>query len=295
MIPAPDIVVGLTGWDITFTMDRLSEARKNLIGDAFLNNYILEFGLIIAYFTLNKRYIKKNKSFLISFGYAFIIILLGFLSIALLKYSLLRHHLLLSFVIIFLLLSLIKRNQEHLQKNKLFLLLLLPLLVLSIIQFQESSIEYKFELRSNSKNAAEFLDKYCPDRDVLVMSEMCAMPIRLYRRFPDPLYSIARQEYVEYTIWNDLSVDYRRNKNVLKPRLSEVINKLENTPQHILYEEPVLVIASLTTLWEMDDIRLPLSQVKIQRKFHLEFIKAFTGAQEENYYLYIIKPINEEG
>lgn len=294
LIPPPDLIGRLTEWNILFTMEELSEARMNVVGESFLNNYVIEFLLIICFFAYKNRYFRRAKVVLVSFLLSFSIIFFGFLVIELLKYSLLWHHLLLSYVMIFFIIVIVQNEGKNLQKEKLLYIIILPLFLLSVFQLYELSLENKFELRSNSKNVAEFLDSYYPRNKILSITEVFEEPIRIYRKNQVLVYALGRREYVKYTVWNHWSVDGEKFPFTVQTRLSNIISELQAIPNEVLANEPVLIITCYSNLRNWNDLNLEnIFRIKINSNYVIEFVKFFIGAQEEDYYLYIVKPINE--
>lgn len=289
MIPPFDSIANTSTWNLSFTLDKFFGVRNGIITDVFLNNFILELGLIIGFFIILNRAFQKSKPYFVNFIISFLIMLLCFFMVGLMKYSLLRHHLLLTYVLISFIIIVIHYVKEKVQKNKWIYIILLPLLIISLLQFINKTYIYKRQLRSHSKNVVSFLDKNYPTEEILTMSEIFEEPIRLYRKKQVPVYALGRQKYVKYTVWNDWNVDHTKNPLATHIRISQVIKKLNSTPREILIKKPILVLAGYDPLSKMNDLDLStLKTIKINDDFQLEFIKAFIGAQEENYYLYLL-------
>jgi hypothetical protein len=205
------------------------------------------------------------------------------------KFSGYRHNGLLSVTFLSYFLALVQENPHLLRHHRRISLALIPLILAGLYEVTDHAFHQHDRLRSHSQNVADYLDQYYPNTPILSKSEIFEAPVRLYRRNPVPVYALGRMAYVTYTVWNHASVDFRLNPKAESFYWSDVIENLVETPEKILLKKPILIISGCLNIDEMNDLKIAnLKEVEANKKIKLIALKFFTGAHQENYYLYRI-------
>jgi hypothetical protein len=290
LLPPPDLMRGVAGWDLTFSLHKFAKMAWRLVYGALFPKPM--FGIKLAallvvlfqcgYLSLN---LSPNRLFGICLSAAVgIFFLIGYG-----KFSGYRHNGLISVTFLSYFLALIQKYPQPLQQQRRISLILIPLLLVGVYEVTDHAVYQHGRVRSHSQTVADYLDQYYPDTPILSKSEIFEAPVRLYRRNPVPEYALGRMAYVTYTVWNHASVDFRLNTKAEFFYWSDVMEDLLKTPEKILQKNPILVISGCLNIDEMNDLNIKnLREVAANEKIKLTALEFFTGAHQENYYLYQI-------
>lgn len=289
LLPPPDLMPGVATWDLTFSMDKFAKIAWRLTHEALFPKPMFGVKLAVLLAILFRcGYLSRclsNRLFWICLSTAGVI----FFLIGYGKFSGYRHHGLLSVTFLSYFLALVQKNPQQLRQHRLISLILLPLILVGLFEVTSHAFYQHNRVRSHSQNVAEYLDQNYPSTPILSKSEIFEAPVRLYRRNPVPVYALGRMAYVNYTVWNHASVDFRLNTKAEFFYWSDVIENLMETPEKILKENPILVISGRLNIDEMNDLKIAnLREFKANEKVKLIALEFFTGAHQENYYLYRI-------
>ena len=289
MIQPSDVVAAGTHHIKPLFTDATLDFLILLLYHTFLNNYVIgiTFFCIMIFITIST--LKKDRTTGISFLLCITILFSLFFLLGALKYpSQDRHNWLLSYSIISFLIILSSKLNFKYSKLIIFQLGVVVLLFISFYNFT-SLIPKAKRLSSNGQNVACFLERNFADKEILAKYELFIEPVIIYRKKYMPYFALGRQQYVKYCVTNHTSTDFTKFKDLITVlKYSELINDLSNTPDKILKKEPIIILASHEYI---NDLNIPLEEVKINKTYSLKFLKEFNGAKYDNYILYQIKKI----
>ncbi|MFH0725649.1 MAG: hypothetical protein V2B19_04740 [Pseudomonadota bacterium] len=270
LLPPPDLMPGVAMWDLTFSMGKLARIAWRLAHDALFPKPIFGIRLAVLFVILFRcGYLSKNPSnrlfwiCLTAAGVAFFLIGYG-------KFSGYRHHGLLSVTLLSYFLAVVQKNPPQPRRRRLISIILIPFILSGVFEFTSNAFHHHDRPRSHGQHVAEYLDQRFPTTPILSKTEIFEAPVRLYRRSPVPVYALGRMAYVNYTVWNHTSVDFRVNPKAESFYWSDVMENLVETPEKILQENPILVISGRLTLDEMNDSKIAnLREIKVNEKINL--------------------------
>ena len=290
LLPPPDLMPGVAGWDLAFSLNKFAKITWRLVHGALFPKPMFGIKLAVLLVILFRcGYLSRNLSPNRLFWMCLLTAAVMFFLIGYGKLSGYRHYGLLSVIFLSYFLAIVQLNPLQLRQHRLISLLLIPLILVGFYEVTDHAVYLHGRVRSHSQNVAGYLDHYYPDTPILSKSEIFEAPVRLYRRNPVPVYALGRMAYVTYTVWNHPSVDFRSNTRTEFFYWSDVIEDLLKTPEKILQENPILVISGGLSIREMNDLKITnLREVKVNENIKLIALKFFTGAHQENYYLYRI-------
>lgn len=287
LMPPADLMPGVAAWDLSFSLVKSAKILWRLSHDTLFPKpmFGIKLAVLLAvligfgYLSAN----PPNRLFWICMSTAGVI----FFLVGYGKYSGYRHHGLLSVTFLSYFLALVQKNPQPLRQRRMVPLALIPLIGIGLFECTSNAVYEHNRVRSHSQNVAEYLDQNYPDTPVLSKTEIFEAPVRLYRRHAVPVYALGRNAYVNYTVWNHPSVDFKSNAKAESFYWSDVIENILETPEEILKENPILVISGRLNIDEMNDLAIAdLAEFEVDEKTKLTALKSFTGAKQENYYLF---------
>jgi hypothetical protein len=275
--PPPDLALGLASWNeisslslvihkIDFAFSEMLSAKSTVI--YFLLIPALIIWLIKKAFCVDKKYIYMwTLSFLISFG--------AFIYIGLVKYLVVMHYSLLFYCLLTFIVILYQKSEKKMNFRWNFLLI--PLFIFAAWQMRARIADFLFAPFSYAKETAEFLDKNYPDKTVLIIPETHFNSVRVYRNQQTPVFSLGRNDFSEYTIWNHHCVDHKMNKGLLPVEISDLTSEILKVPDSILTSCPVLIIGSEMPQILVENKKSFAGNIQLDSTYQLKFIRNFDG------------------
>lgn len=265
----------LTRVDFFYTLHYIYDT---LLSNPFSGIFFM-FLIYKTFYELKSQGKFLEYGFLLSIGF----IALAFYLICTLGYSCERHFWMFSYTTICLLLiSNINSLSNYLQ-NKQFSIAMI-LVILTCIPFDIYTAKKDLSCLNGVVNIAKYLDKRFPEKLTLHEIDFLTDTINVYRKVPRKYYSLNVQRFNYYVKWNDPRVDFMNNKSkIFSIRSSKLLKDLEITPQSILDTEPIIVIATEQFL---NDLKIPLNNLTINKKYKLIFKEKFPGSNAENFSVY---------
>jgi len=277
LMPPIDLTEGLRIWKPIDSINSIISFLSLSFNKIFkFNSIILSaiFSLLLLYPVI-KGLIKNRKHFLICF-FSFLFCFGIFLFIGITKYLGLKHYYLLFYTLLtFIVLVSINQKMRY---NKIWYIALIPLFVYSAYLMRVKIADYMYAPFSYANKVAYCLDENYKDKTVLIIPEHEYSSVILYRTRSTPIFSLRRNEYYKYTIWNHPCVDHQLNKEISSVKVSELTKEIKNVPVEILKKNPVLVISSAVPTILTDETGVPVTyNIKINNNIELKFIKSFDG------------------
>ncbi len=277
VLPPSDLAAGLGEWHMPTSVYGIIGQFNDITKDMFLVNdnllQILSIPILLTAIIINA--FKKNKVLVIISILSFLISLLAFVIIRTTKYLCPHHTYLLLYTL--LALTILVWKQTNLRINKYSYIILIPILLYSAYIYKVRITDYKYAPFSYADKVADYLDKNHKDETVLIFPETLYNSVRVYREQNSPVYSLGRNEYSNYTIWNHPSVDHVLY-TLLPVQTSDLENYLISVPDSIIYKKPILIIGSEINQYFVDPIGNEIkSDYKLNDEFTLEYIKFFDG------------------
>jgi len=277
VLPPYDLAAGLSEWHMPVSFFGITEQFNDIITDMLLVNdnllQVLSIPILLSMILINS--FKTNTKLSIISILSFLITLIAFVIVRTTKYLCPHHTYLLLYTL--LALTILVWKKTNLRINKYSYIILIPILLYSAYIYKVRITDYKYAPFSYADKVAHYLDKNHKDETVLIFPETLYNSVRVYREQNSPVYSLGRNEYSNYTIWNHPSVDHVRFK-LLPVQTSDLENYLISVPDSIIYQKPLLVIGSEINQYFVDPNGNEIkSDYKLNDEFTLEYIKFFNG------------------
>jgi hypothetical protein len=282
----PDIMHGLKSLKPFFTPLTLNFTYY-FINQIFLTNLLSSYGLCVMIWYSSKKLVKENNILNIAFYVTVCSIGTIFYLIGTLRYySLDRHLWILSFVVIGLLIILNKDLPYSIKKISGLNYLLFLLLFSNIISYIPL-VQGNLQLESTSNKIAAYLDEYYPDKLTLNEHDFLTDAINIHRKEIRYYYSLDTHRFLKYVRWNNSNVDFFKyfKEGTILLKVSSLIKDLEECPETILRNEPIIVISADRF---KNDTKFTYKNIQVKRKYKLDYLTQFAGGGLENFVVYKI-------
>lgn len=294
LVSPADQIIGLSGWDTAFSLQRFVEIGVGLPLVVLLKKPVLLVCFLVVIAAIGLSAARRDRVRVLAALTVSAVVLAAFYAIAYAKISGQRHYYLLTYMIIALLVILYHPCQtaEAWGKWGKICGALFSVFVLAVSTQHFSSLAGKlFSVKkSGSREAAAYLDAHFPTKTVLSKSEIFEAPVRFYRRTDAPVFALGRQAFVKWTVWNHASVDFVRTPSVESVRVSELrkdLLDLHRTHPATFEAEPVVVLSGQRFI--PDEPLLPGGDIPVDDRYRLTFVSAFGNAAEENYVIFLLQ------
>lgn len=274
LLPPSDLMTELKTWEIKISFYQLTQHFNKLIFDVFtvkstMINVML-FPILLA-FLLNNFW-KENKQQTIIWILSFSISIAAFLTISIVKYLNVNHFgilfvALISFIIIIY-------NELDIKWNSKLFFIFIPLIMWMSYEFKVRVTDYNYAPYSYADKLAKYLDENYSNKTVLTFPETHYNSVRVYRDEKLPVFSLGRNDCVNYAIWNHHSVSNLTNK--LPLRIDSLRFYFQSVPDSLIKSTQPVVIGTDMPLYMIDKNGNPVhGDIEINDTICLKLIKSF--------------------
>ncbi|MDD4149115.1 MAG: hypothetical protein PHE33_03720 [Bacteroidales bacterium] len=274
LLPPSDLMVELNTWNMKISFYQLTQYFNKLISDVFtvkstmLN--IMLFPTVIAF--LLTKFWKENKQQTIIWILSVSISIAAFLAISIVKYLGVNNYGVLFIAIIAFII--IIYNELNIKWNPKLFFIFIPVIMWMSYEFKVKISDYNYAPYSYADKLAEYLDENYSNKTVLTFPETHYNSIRIYRKENLSVFSLGRNDCVDYTIWNHHSVSNITNK--LPLRVDSLRLYFQSVPDSLIRWKQPVVIGTEAPLFIIDENRNPIkSDIKINDSINLKLIKSF--------------------
>ncbi|PLX06741.1 MAG: hypothetical protein C0596_13610 [Marinilabiliales bacterium] len=277
LLPPSDLAAGLKEWHFNTSLYGISVHFDKIIGDMLLmNDYTLQIISIPALISIILFFsFKKNRQITLLAILSLLISFCAFAFIRITKYLCPHHAYLLLYTLLGFVIILWKKTEQSF--NKITYLFLIPVFIYSVYIYRVKIADYKYAPFSYAKELAIFLDENYSDKTVLIAPETLYNSVRVYRNNNSLVFSLGRNEYSNYTVWNHACVDHVLY-TILPIKQENLTLDLNMVPDSIIDQEPLLIMGSeITNIFIDDEGNEIRKDVDLNDKIKLEFIRSFEG------------------
>ncbi|MDD2634584.1 MAG: hypothetical protein PHW82_03705 [Bacteroidales bacterium] len=274
LLPPSDLMEELNTWNMKISFYQLTQYFNKLIFGVFtvkstmLN--IMLFPTVIA-FLLNKFW-KENKQQTTIWILSVSISIAAFLAISIVKYLGVNNYGILFIALIAFII--IIYNELNIKWNPKLFFIFIPVIMWMSYEFKVKISDYNYAPYSYADKLAKYLDENYPNKTVLTFPETHYNSIRVYRKGNLPVFSLGRNDCVDYTIWNHHSVSNMTNK--LPLRVDSLQLYFQSVPDSLIRCKQPVVIGTEALLFILDENRNPIKgDIKINDTINLKLIKSF--------------------
>ncbi len=284
MVSPGDNITHLKSFNELFNYDDFVFLLR-LIIDVSTNDLIIGVMFVILNIVFIKQLNIKNK---INYILCVSLIFISYFLVGIVRYhSLYRHHWLIFYTIISLLIILQSPFNNKLEKLKPIHYFLATFLLFSLSHYSFILPELIQRKVSMSKNVAEYLDSYYPEKDIIAKYDFFVEPVVAYRKKIREFYSLDRQEFIKYVVWDKKSVNFTNFKDhIVFFKNSDLLNQLNNVPENLLEHEPILVLSANKIVKD-----IYYKDMEIKGKYLLKQLKNFNGSLRENYSVFLVQKV----
>ncbi|MFH2141173.1 MAG: hypothetical protein ABIJ97_02030 [Bacteroidota bacterium] len=277
ILPPSDLTPGLTSWNkissLSEVIFRIDLAISEMLSTKSTVIYFILIPAMVVW--LIRKSFYSGKIHLLIWILSFLICFAAFIYISLVKYLVVMHYSLLLYTLLVFVVLLHQQNEIKMKVRWNFVLI--PLFAFSAWQMRAKIADYLYAPFSYAKETAEFLDEKYPCKTVLIIPETHYNSVRVYRKEKTPVFSLGRNDFSEYTIWNHHCVDHKMNKGLLPVKISDLKNELLKVPDSILISCPILVIGSEMPQMLIDENGSFAEDIDINDIIYLKYIRSFDG------------------
>jgi hypothetical protein len=288
IVQPADIISSLKETKLFLSFNTLQYAFTFINQVFFVSPFSICGLCLIVWFTFKKT-IDKNKTSRKAFILSVAFITTVFFIIGALKgFSYERHHWILSYSIVSLLMILNKNLKVDLKKVSSINYFFLILFLVSFINFP-NRVQHYFNLKSVSNKVGEFLDKNYPKKITLHELDFMIDGVNVYRKDLNRYYSLNTHRFCMFAKWNHPGVNFPKfyNNGYIELKVSQIIKDLSETPKQILDKEPILILSADKII---NDTKINLKDMQINN-YKLIYLTQFKGVGLENFDIFEIKKI----